>query len=183
MHPFYFIKRPFSEGAHILSLIHISEPTRRTPISYAVFCLKKTPSVYQVGKIKAKRPFWRPSRSVTQISLPDLESAQKVSLEKRKNKNKGSSQVSNPGSPALQADALTIAPRHLLRDWVTFLLYKKRSRTIDMSVSFEWVGGFQRFLHILNQQSKANITIDLAVWFLEIWKLLFLLLCQLQDYC
>src|SRR5680860_79518 len=28
--------------AHIkLSLIHISEPTRRTPISYAVFCLKK----------------------------------------------------------------------------------------------------------------------------------------------
>ena len=27
--------------AFILSLIHISEPTRRTPISYAVFCLKK----------------------------------------------------------------------------------------------------------------------------------------------
>src|SRR5665647_3222752 len=26
---------------HELSLIHISEPTRRTPISYAVFCLKK----------------------------------------------------------------------------------------------------------------------------------------------
>ena len=25
----------------ILSLIHISEPTRRTPISYAAFCLKK----------------------------------------------------------------------------------------------------------------------------------------------
>src|SRR5680860_1603190 len=25
---------------HPLSLIHISEPTRRTPISYAVFCLK-----------------------------------------------------------------------------------------------------------------------------------------------
>src|SRR5665647_1449085 len=24
----------------VLSLIHISEPTRRTPISYAVFCLK-----------------------------------------------------------------------------------------------------------------------------------------------
>ena len=24
-----------------LSLIHISEPTRRTPISYAVFCLKQ----------------------------------------------------------------------------------------------------------------------------------------------
>src|SRR5680860_1928697 len=27
--------------AVFLSLIHISEPTRRTPISYAVFCLKK----------------------------------------------------------------------------------------------------------------------------------------------
>src|SRR5665647_1077888 len=26
---------------YCLSLIHISEPTRRTPISYAVFCLKK----------------------------------------------------------------------------------------------------------------------------------------------
>src|SRR5680860_1542132 len=25
----------------LLSLIHISEPTRRTPTSYAVFCLKK----------------------------------------------------------------------------------------------------------------------------------------------
>ena len=28
-----------------LSLIHISEPTRRTPISYAVFCLKKKKKV------------------------------------------------------------------------------------------------------------------------------------------
>src|SRR5665647_338968 len=28
-------------GELSLSLIHISEPTRRTPISYAVFCLKK----------------------------------------------------------------------------------------------------------------------------------------------
>src|SRR5665647_3844745 len=28
-------------GIFTLSLIHISEPTRRTPISYAVFCLKK----------------------------------------------------------------------------------------------------------------------------------------------
>src|SRR5665647_3843799 len=32
--------RPLSATKH-LSLIHISEPTRRTPISYAVFCLKK----------------------------------------------------------------------------------------------------------------------------------------------
>src|SRR5680860_520750 len=30
-----------SHGLGTLSLIHISEPTRRTPISYAVFCLKK----------------------------------------------------------------------------------------------------------------------------------------------
>ncbi len=29
-----------------LSLIHISEPTRRTPISYAVFCLKKKKKKY-----------------------------------------------------------------------------------------------------------------------------------------
>src|SRR5664279_5793445 len=27
-----------SATIHVLSLIHISEPTRRTPISYAVFC-------------------------------------------------------------------------------------------------------------------------------------------------
>src|SRR5664279_2640638 len=31
----------FVAKVDILSLIHISEPTRRTPISYAVFCLKK----------------------------------------------------------------------------------------------------------------------------------------------
>src|SRR5664279_2569270 len=30
-----------NEARRYLSLIHISEPTRRTPISYAVFCLKK----------------------------------------------------------------------------------------------------------------------------------------------
>ena len=30
-----------NDFAEKLSLIHISEPTRRTPISYAVFCLKK----------------------------------------------------------------------------------------------------------------------------------------------
>ena len=32
----------------ILSLIHISEPTRRTPISYAVFCLKKKKNQYSM---------------------------------------------------------------------------------------------------------------------------------------
>src|SRR5665647_3837174 len=31
---------PASSSKPSLSLIHISEPTRRTPISYAVFCLK-----------------------------------------------------------------------------------------------------------------------------------------------
>ena len=40
------IRAEGAERAHyiinqVLSLIHISEPTRRTPISYAVFCLKK----------------------------------------------------------------------------------------------------------------------------------------------
>ena len=37
------LSRTTQEGHTILhlSLIHISEPTRRTPISYAVFCLKK----------------------------------------------------------------------------------------------------------------------------------------------
>ena len=32
---------PLVQAGWCLSLIHISEPTRRTPISYAVFCLKK----------------------------------------------------------------------------------------------------------------------------------------------
>src|SRR5665647_3779626 len=32
--------------AFALSLIHISEPTRRTPISYAVFCLKKKKKLF-----------------------------------------------------------------------------------------------------------------------------------------
>src|SRR5664279_5922757 len=34
-------KDGFQQARQWLSLIHISEPTRRTPISYAVFCLKK----------------------------------------------------------------------------------------------------------------------------------------------
>ena len=34
-----------NEPVKKLSLIHISEPTRRTPISYAVFCLKKKKSI------------------------------------------------------------------------------------------------------------------------------------------
>ena len=33
-----------------LSLIHISEPTRRTPISYAVFCLKKKNQTHKKKK-------------------------------------------------------------------------------------------------------------------------------------
>ena len=35
-----------------LSLIHISEPTRRTPISYAVFCLKKKKNTQKQSKKK-----------------------------------------------------------------------------------------------------------------------------------
>src|SRR5665647_3883288 len=38
-----------------LSLIHISEPTRRTPISYAVFCLKKKKNILYVKKKKKKK--------------------------------------------------------------------------------------------------------------------------------
>ena len=37
-----------------LSLIHISEPTRRTPISYAVFCLKKKKNTQKQKKQKKK---------------------------------------------------------------------------------------------------------------------------------
>ena len=33
-----------------LSLIHISEPTRRTPISYAVFCLKKKKNLIPISE-------------------------------------------------------------------------------------------------------------------------------------
>src|SRR5680860_212351 len=35
----WMVDEPMEDRAHSLSLIHISEPTRRTPISYAVFCL------------------------------------------------------------------------------------------------------------------------------------------------
>ena len=38
-----------------LSLIHISEPTRRTPISYAVFCLKKKKKKIRKEKKKKKK--------------------------------------------------------------------------------------------------------------------------------
>ena len=38
---FIYPFRGYVEQLYNLSLIHISEPTRRTPISYAVFCLKK----------------------------------------------------------------------------------------------------------------------------------------------
>ena len=37
-----------------LSLIHISEPTRRTPISYAVFCLKKKKKPFSNASTKCK---------------------------------------------------------------------------------------------------------------------------------
>ena len=38
-----------------LSLIHISEPTRRTPISYAVFCLKKKKKTNKKKNKKMKK--------------------------------------------------------------------------------------------------------------------------------
>src|SRR5665647_2696263 len=37
----HIVYEPYHHVYLSLSLIHISEPTRRTPISYAVFCLKK----------------------------------------------------------------------------------------------------------------------------------------------
>src|SRR5680860_1772458 len=37
---------PSTYTLYLLSLIHISEPTRRTPISYAVFCLKKKKKIH-----------------------------------------------------------------------------------------------------------------------------------------
>ena len=40
---------------YLLSLIHISEPTRRTPISYAVFCLKKKNNQQDAGVNLVKR--------------------------------------------------------------------------------------------------------------------------------
>ena len=36
-----YIGKPFDSRELLLSLIHISEPTRQAEISYAVFCLKK----------------------------------------------------------------------------------------------------------------------------------------------
>ena len=39
---FEIFKSKTYSSISVLSLIHISEPTRRTPISYAVFCLKKS---------------------------------------------------------------------------------------------------------------------------------------------
>ena len=38
---FFTVHADYNVAVVALSLIHISEPTRRTPISYAVFCLKK----------------------------------------------------------------------------------------------------------------------------------------------
>ena len=48
-----------------LSLIHISEPTRRTPISYAVFCLKKKGQTPEIGI----PPGDRATRQYTKVHL------------------------------------------------------------------------------------------------------------------
>ena len=44
----------YTQRATRLSLIHISEPTRRTPISYAVFCLKKKKKTNNKSKTTTK---------------------------------------------------------------------------------------------------------------------------------
>ena len=55
--PYQLVLFPMNNGATnvyyilTLSLIHISEPTRRTPISYAVFCLKKKKQNQQMKPI------------------------------------------------------------------------------------------------------------------------------------
>ena len=54
-----------------LSLIHISEPTRRTPISYAVFCLKKKKLLLETKKKK-------------QISAPTKETTTNIQAETRR---------------------------------------------------------------------------------------------------
>ena len=46
-------KRREEKRREELSLIHISEPTRRTPISYAVFCLKKKTRVFTLSQRNA----------------------------------------------------------------------------------------------------------------------------------
>src|SRR5665647_3846265 len=47
--------KPIEQSFLWLSLIHISEPTRRTPISYAVFCLKKKKKKNKKNKKKKKK--------------------------------------------------------------------------------------------------------------------------------
>src|SRR5665647_3798538 len=45
---YLFVRIEGPDPVWYLSLIHISEPTRRTPISYAVFCLKKKKKRYTI---------------------------------------------------------------------------------------------------------------------------------------
>ena len=56
----FVVPDDFDGIVYDLSLIHISEPTRRTPISYAVFCLKKKktqhPTQDQTNKIITQPP-------------------------------------------------------------------------------------------------------------------------------
>ena len=46
-----------------LSLIHISEPTRRTPISYAVFCLKKKKTTSPRDGLRPRMPSYTSKKS------------------------------------------------------------------------------------------------------------------------
>ena len=44
----YALRLPLvSRKLHVPSLIHISQPTRRTPISYAFFCLNNKYEIYE----------------------------------------------------------------------------------------------------------------------------------------
>ena len=67
------IEVELADGVLSLSLIHISEPTRRTPISYAVFCLKKniklccqTVKLYCFWRSIAKFGLFQPLKDVHQ---------------------------------------------------------------------------------------------------------------------
>ena len=51
-----------NETTYCLSLIHISEPTRPEPISYAVFCLR-----FCGGYTEMESPEWMPARSMCSI--------------------------------------------------------------------------------------------------------------------
>ena len=69
LNPFTLVGATTRSGlltAPLLSLIHISEPTRRTPISYAVFCLKKK-------KIKTQKKKKKHINKKKNITISDVD--------------------------------------------------------------------------------------------------------------